>query len=265
MQGGKQHESTGIAPIIAGVASFQQFTDPHLVALYDTLNPFAADTAFYMELAAGLSASSIVDIGCGTGLLTCELARRGHRVTGVDPSSAMLDVARDRSGGKCVRWIEGDASKLGEAQVDLAIMTGHVAQVILDDESWHATLAATHRALRPGGCVAFESRNPSARPWATWTPEASRRHVDHAALGRIEVWYRLLEVRRERVLYEIHYRFVSSGEEVVSTNELRFRTQAELMQSLTDIGFSVEHVFGDWGRQPVDAKSPELIFVALRE
>ncbi len=39
-------------------------------------------------------------------------------------------------------------------------MTGHVAQVIADDETWHKTLAAIHRALRPGGRVAFESRNP---------------------------------------------------------------------------------------------------------
>jgi SAM-dependent methyltransferase len=247
------------------VATFQEFTDPRLVALYDTLNPFAADTAFYIELAAGLSASSIVDIGCGTGLLTCELARRGHRVTGVDPSSAMLDVARDRSGGERVRWIEGDASRIDDAQADLAIMTGHVAQVILDDKSWHATLAATHGALPPGGWVAFESRNPRARPWAAWTPQASRRHVDHAAHGRVEVWYRVLEVRSERVFYEIHYRFVSSGEELVTKNELRFRTQAELTHSLTDIGFSVEHLFGDWGRQPVEAQSPELIFVAIRE
>jgi len=59
--------------------------------------------------------------------------------------------------------------------------------------------------------------------------------------GPIEMWHRLLEVRGERVLYEIHYLFLSSGEELVSTNELSFRTQVELTQSLTDLGFSVEH------------------------
>lgn len=93
-------------------------------------------------------------------------------MTGVDPSSGMLGVARHRPSGECVRWIEGDASQLDEAQADLAIMTGHLAQVILDDERWEATLAATHRTLRPGVCVAFESRNPRARPWAAGTPQA---------------------------------------------------------------------------------------------
>jgi hypothetical protein len=48
----------------------------------------------------------------------------------------------------------------------------------------------------------------------------------------------------------------------MSTNELRFRTRAELSQSLSNAGFSVENVFGDWDGRPADAASRELIFVA---
>jgi hypothetical protein len=83
-------------------------------------------------------------------------------------------------------------------------------------------------------------------------------------LGRVEVWQRVLEVRDDRVLSEIHYRFAASGEELVSTSELRFRSQAGLRRSLAEAGFSVERVFGDWDRGPVQADSPELIFVAAR-
>jgi SAM-dependent methyltransferase len=255
---------TGTPPTMAVVAIFEEYTDPRLVALYDRLNPFAADTAFYLELAAELSPSSIIDIGCGTGLLTCELAQRGHRMAGVDPSPAMLNLARHRPGGESVRWIEGDASQLGKIQADLAIMTGHVAQVIGDDEAWRTTLAAIHRALRPGGRVAFESRNPAARPWTAWTPQASRRQLDDPALGQVEVWHQVIEVQGDRVAFKIHYRFASSGEQVMSTNELRLRTQGELTRSLSEVGFAVEHVFGDWDRRPVEVESPELIFVAAR-
>ena len=59
-----------------------------------------------------------------------------------------------------------------------------------------------------------------------------------------------------------HRHFTRSGEVLVSTNELRFRTQAELNRSLSDAGFSVESVFGDWDSRPADAASRELIFVA---
>lgn len=247
---------------------FDEFSDPRLVELYDTLNPFAADTEFYLRLAVELQAASIVDVGCGTGLLACELAERGHRVIGVDPSSAMLDVARRRPGSERVRWVEGDARRLGEvgdeAGADLAIMTGHVAQVIRDDEGWSMTLAAIQEALRPGGRVAFESRNPLARPWTSWNPQASRREVENAAVGRVETWIQGTEVDGDLVRFELHYLFAESGEELVSPGELRFRTRVELSRSLPDAGFSVEDVIGDWDGRPADATSPELIFVAER-
>lgn len=246
------------------VAGATEYEDPRLAAIYDLLNPASADTEFYLSLAESQVASSILDIGCGTGLLACALARRGHLVTGVDPASAMLDVARRRPGGELVRWLRGDASQLSAAQADLAIMTGHVAQVITDDESWNATLAAAQRALRPGGRLAFESRNPNTRPWTKWTPQQSRRTVTDPVYGTVEVWYRLIEVDGERVRFESHARFQTSGDDVVSTNELRFRTQPALTRSLLYAGFSVEHIFGGWDRQPVGARSSELIFIASR-
>ena len=67
------------------------YDDAELVALYDRLNPAGADTDFYRRLAR--PGDRILDIGCGTGLLTRLLADDGHAVTGVEPSAAMLTVA----------------------------------------------------------------------------------------------------------------------------------------------------------------------------
>jgi SAM-dependent methyltransferase len=251
-----QHEEADDVP------TFSEFSDPRLVAIYDTVNPIAEYETFYLDLAAKLSASSIIDIGCGSGLLTCKLAKRGHQLIGVEPSNAMLALARRRACGEQVEWIEGEVLGLGEVGADLAIHTGHVAQIIRDDEVWSATLAAIREALGPGGHVAFESRNPLARPWTAWTPHASRRRVEDAVLGPVEVWFQDPAVYGDLVRYEIHYLFARSGEEVVSHTELRFRTRAELSRSLSDAGFSVESVFGDWDGRPADAASRELIFVA---
>jgi ubiquinone/menaquinone biosynthesis C-methylase UbiE len=244
------------------VSTFSEYANPRIVALYDLLNPFAADTAYYLQLATDLSAASIIDVGCGTGLLACEFARRGHEVWGVDPSAAMLSVARHRRNGERVQWIQGDAGHVTGAEADLAVMTGHVAQVI-PDERWDYTLASVHRALRPGGHLAFESRNPATQPWKAWTAQA-RRYVDHPDAGRVEVWRELVDIQCDRVRYQNHYRFHDSGEEFVSVNELRFPTQSELERSLRQAGFSVVNVFGDWDRQLVTARSKELIFVVSR-
>ena len=252
--------------------TYSEFSDPRLVAIYDTVNPIVEYASFYLDLAARLSSTSIIDIGCGTGLLTFELAKRGHDMIGVEPARAMLDVARRRPYGKDVRWIEGDASQLGDERADLAIMTGHVAQFFLDDERWHAALAAIHGALKPGGHLAFESRNPLVQPWADdriehhpdWPSRTSRRQVDDPAAGPVEWWIEFSEVSGNRVRYVIHYLFARSGEELLSTGDLIFRTQSELARSLVDAGFSVESVFGDWDGRPASPRTPELIFVAAR-
>lgn len=245
------------------MATFQEFHDPRLVAVYDAWGTGRLDTDFYLGLAAELSATSIVDIGCGTGEITCALAQRGYHVTGVDPAVAMLEVARHRPGGDLVRWIEGDANRFGGPSADLAIMTAHVAQVIYSQDAWRSTLAAVHRALRPGGHLAFESRNPEAGAWLAWTPDASRQRLD-TPLGAVDVWFDLTEAVDDLVRYNIHYRFASDGEELISSNVLRFRSQAETRRSLADAGFEVRDVFGDWDRSLVGVQSPELIFVATR-
>lgn len=242
------------------------YTDARLVALYDALNPFAADTAFYLHLAATLPRAPIVDIGCGTGLLASELARRGYDVTGIDPARAMLEVARQRPGGAKVRWIEGDANVAAPSSAGLALMTGHVAQVFLDDTSWRTTLLGIRRALYPGGLFAFESRNPQARPWERWTPQLSRRTVDAPVVGPAVVWQRLIEVRSDgggpRVRFETHYRLERTEEEVVVPSELRFRTKEELAATLGEAGFNVTQWYGDWSGAPLSADGPELIVVA---
>src|SRR5215217_2386489 len=112
------------------------YVDPRLVDLYDTDNPRGADTDFYVRLANDLDARTIIDLGCGTGLLTRELAVDGRRVIGVDPAPAMLAFARRQPGAERVRWVEGDSGALGAPRADLVVMTGNVAQVFLDDSEW---------------------------------------------------------------------------------------------------------------------------------
>jgi hypothetical protein len=67
-----------------------------------------------------------------------------------------------------------------------------------------------------------------------------------------------------RIRSQVHYRFPATGEELVSDNELRFRSRAELAGALTRAGFTVERVFGDWDRRPPGQETPEMIFVAVR-
>ncbi len=242
----------------------RHYVDPRLVELYDHDNPRGADTDFYLRLAADLDARRILDLGCGTGLLTRELAAvDGRDVIGVDPATAMLAVARRQPDADRVTWIEGDASALGTPEADLVVMTGNVAQVFLEDAEWAATLRAIHAALRPGGYLAFESRNPDVRAWERWTRDATYERID-SPFGPMECWLELVHVGNDRVRFAGHNIFTDTGEVVVAGSELRFRGQAELANSLTNAGFTVEQVYGDWDDSPLTSASRVMIFVASR-
>jgi SAM-dependent methyltransferase len=241
----------------------QQYVDPRLVDLYDSANARGADTEFYVQLAAALNARLILDLGCGTGLLTRELAAEDRTVIGVDPAPAMLAYARRQPGAERVQWIEGDSSALGTPAADLVIMTGNVAQVFLEDSDWNQTLADIHAALRPGGHLAFESRNPADRAWERWNRQATFA-TSNTPHGLLEEWLELVSVADGIVTFTGHNHFLDTGERLVVPSQLRFRSQQELADSLGSNGFTVEHVYGDWQRGPVTSASRVLVFIARR-
>lgn len=237
------------------------YTDPRLAAVYDPLNPPAADTAFYLAL-AGETPKTVLDMGCGTGLLASELAARGHRVTGADPSAAMLDIARHRAGGERVTWIETEAATLSLAtRFDLIVMTGHVFQVFLEDRAVLAALRALRRHLAPGGRLAFETRNPAVRDWETWTPQETREWIEIPGIGTVEVHYDIGPADGELVAYETHFRF-AADDIVVAPSVLRFMDRDTLAGFLAAAGFTDTIWYGNWNRSPPSDASPEIIAVA---
>ncbi len=252
--------------------NYSEFYDPRLVAIYNTVCPVDGYEKFYVELARKLSASTIIDIGCGTGLLTCALAKQGHQMIGVEPSIFMLEVAHKSPCGNQVKWIQGYASSLEDFNADLAIMTGHVAQFHLEDEDWQNALTSIYRALHPEGYLAFESRNPSVQPWVSnkkqdfvdWYSPNFRQQVVDPVVGPIEVWLEIIEVKDKKVTTDVHYLLTKTGEELLSRNTLIFRSREEITQSLEDAGFAVEDVYGNWDWSLANQESPEYIFVALR-
>ena len=65
--------------------------------------------------------------------------------------------------------------------------------------------------------------------------------------------------------YELHYLFKESGEVVVSTDKILFRSYSEIEEGLTTAGFRVQTVYGDWDCSLYNEMSPEMIFVAQKK
>lgn len=238
-----------------------EFRDRRLVPVYDAECPWSRDDDFFLSVVGETPGARVLDLGCGTGRLALGLAAAGHTVTGVDPARASLEAARAKPGAERVTWIEGTSPVLPDASFDVAVMTSHVAQFLVDDDEWRRTLADLRRALVPGGRLVFDSRDPRAREWERWNPVDSRRRISLPDGRVVAAWTEVTAVQDGAVTFSHHYTF-PDGEELLSTATLRFRTQEELCSSLRQAGFSVESMYGGWQREPVGMGDGELLVVA---
>lgn len=242
----------------------QLFADAYLAACYDTWHPRAVRDDYDFYLPRMMRARAVLDVGCGTGTLLAEARSLGHagRLCGLDPAAAMLERARRRAD---VEWVEGDLTTASwEAAFDLVVMTGHAFQTLLRDEDISAALSAVHRSLEPGGCFAFETRNPGARAWENWSPDrpATARGDDG---GEVRITTAVVRPF-DGAWVTFAHTFEGAHPSLPQTSQstLRFLDLDRLNAALAERGFAIEAQFGDFSGQRLKHDSPEIITLARK-
>ncbi|MGD1933998.1 MAG: class I SAM-dependent methyltransferase [Candidatus Phaeomarinobacter sp.] len=232
------------------------YDNPRLAAIYDLGNGWSEDSDYYLAL-AGTASCRVLDIGCGTGIITHAIAAKGHTVVGADPSPGMLAVAHAKPHGSNIRWVESEAQSLGLGETfDLIMMTGHAFQTLVEDADIRAAAATMKRHLAPGGRLVFESRNPRIDWPARW---AYATELD-TPKGVVRETREYLGSADDCMTFDLHYAF-SDGVDLVSHSVLRFADRDTIEALFHPEGLAVEKVHGDWDGSPFDtASSPEMIF-----
>jgi SAM-dependent methyltransferase len=236
------------------------YNDPDAAQFYDIENGWAEDFDFCSDLAKGCG--TILDLGCGTGMLAAALARRADCfVVAVDPAAAMLALAKQRCGGASVSWVLDDARAVRlHRRFDLVLLTGHAFQVFLtrDDQAAALTTIAAH--LAPSGRFIFDSRNPTAEAWMRWTPEQSRRVIEHPRVGRVAVWNDASQDPASGIVtYRTYYQIIADGRIHSSQSQIAFPSCERLSLLIEEAGLEVERWMGDWSGVPWRRQAAEII------
>lgn len=132
--------------------------------IYDRLMDdfdYPAWADYYLEILrkAGVSPKVMCDCACGTGSLSIPFARRGIRVTGVDISGEMLEVAANkaRKNGVQIMFVKQDMAMLRLPRPVEALVCGcDGVNYLLTDEKVSSFFQSAYACIRPGGVLAFD-------------------------------------------------------------------------------------------------------------
>ncbi|MEQ1820975.1 MAG: methyltransferase domain-containing protein [Fimbriimonadaceae bacterium] len=257
---------------------WREFFDRH--APHYLKNPFAqatiAEVDFIIELFSPLPKSTVLDLGCGVGRHSIELARRGFHVTGVDISPGMLDQARigaekanvavldrpvwtlDEIPSGSVHFIEGDAVSFSSEGFlfDLALclceggfgLIEHAEDPVTHDLG---ILTSAFKCLRPNGGFLLTALNGYA----------TIRHMkdEDVEAGAFDPVSMVARYQNELTLPE--------GNQTLHIHERLF-IPPELVALLRHAGFEVLHLWGgtagEWGQRNLKLDEVEMMAVCRR-
>ena len=226
----------------------------------------AARIAFYCGLAKTVG-GPVLEIACGSGLVTLPIAAQGLDVTGIDLARPMLEHARKKAEaqGLKIHWVEADARSFDiGARSQFIFLTGNAFQAFLRREDQEALFASVKRHLMPEGIFAFETRNPSAHDLTNRSEEEfDQRYVSveghTVAVSSTQIYDPIAQI-----IYWTSYRRWNDGEHnhMKETHiACRFTYPQELEALLHYNGFQIVQQFGNWNKEPLSASSPSLISI----
>ena len=244
-------------------AWWERYFDDDFIDLYSpflTQERTRAEVAGLLEILALPVGAYVLDLGCGWGRHSIELADAGLVVTGVDLSATLLHHAERLAAeaGVVADWVRSDLRDIAWAgEFDAAVSLFSSLGYFLSDEEDLRALRAARRALRPGGSFVLESmhRDQVAREYAErdWWSGPMGEHVwvereFDAVQGISREWLRWQTADGVREKF----------------HAVRIRSATEWDTLLRSAGFEPVEWYGDWDLAPFGRESETLIVHAVR-
>jgi ubiquinone/menaquinone biosynthesis C-methylase UbiE len=135
-----------------------------------------------LRLAGVTADDTVLDVGCGPGIVACAFAAVAHHVTGLDLAPAMLEKAKARQAERSLdnmTWLRGDVARLPFADNSFSIVVSrYTFHHFLSPAD---VLAEMKRVCRPGGRVVVADVTPEPRKLAAYDRFETLRDPSHAS------------------------------------------------------------------------------------
>lgn len=198
----------------------------------------------------------ILDLACGSGHHSLELARQGFSVVGADISGELIEIARKDAAAQDLEaeFIEGDLRDLDfESEFDfvLNLNDGAIGYLETDEEN-HRTFEVISRALKPGGRNLVQLPNvlyARARlPQRSWIPSSNMVEL-------VEHRWNKSDRYMEGAMIPLRFGEVLEGLKGIEFRQ-RLYTVEELKEIYSSVGMTFERVFHGNGRpkEPTEAQ-----------
>jgi len=216
-----------------------------------------------------IPARVVLDAGCGTGRFTVPLAAKGCAVTGIDTSSAMLDICRKKLE---LAGLEPDLAKTGIHELDApeffeaVICIDSVLNYRLEPDRIVDVLKRFNRALLPGGAVVVEMWNLFANMHLV---NKERKYVNEDSGKRAEI--------REKNVYDpassifkvdLDVAITDGGKTMTAGHTESFKIMKfhEIMRYMNDAGFADIRAFSGFGfEEPVQEEGESMVIIGKKK
>lgn len=224
-------------------------------AYHERLN----DIDFYLKTAKKYGQNGILEVGCGTGRILIEIAKRGMQIDGIDPNQRRINICKDKLSSLPVNirknvslsvcTIQGHKT---DKKYSLITMPFRVFQHILTPEEQAHVLNITKKLLAKDGVLVIDIFNPNIKMLASeeykkefgashYKTSSGLQFVRKDRIARRD-YFRQLQFCEEIYEYDVN----GKREKIVSKYITRYTFKAELEHLLKSTGYEVLKTYGDF-------------------
>ena len=207
--------------------------------------------------------TKILDVCCGTGIITIPLAEAGFEICGIDISPEMLAHANKKA-----MHLNNATFLLSNAldfslrkKFNLAIMTGNAFQAFLDEHEILKVLQNINKHLDKDGLFVYGTRllegydislDDDFELWEEYKDASGKLVRFIGKKSRFDL--------KRNILYFDMKRRHSDGKEVYSAIEIKFLPYNDMLSLMERAGFELDDQFSDWSMNPFDSKGSNGVF-----